>query len=86
MLGHWALWARPARRGQGELSRIVLAVTDPWMTELPGLCPALLIKGAATCPTTGALCLLLHGANELLLLVPEPPKHGSQTPGVMLPW
>ncbi|MEA5447975.1 hypothetical protein VB780_05300 [Leptolyngbya sp. CCNP1308] len=80
----WATWARAAR---GARPGVVVAVAgDRWAAELPALCPQALLKGAATCPQTGALAVWLVAADELLLLVPEPPRHGSQTPGNLLPW
>lgn len=83
MIGHWTLWARAASQGRPGA---VVAVVGPWQDELPALCTRFRIAGCATCPTTGALCLWLLDADDLLLLAPAPPKHGSNTPGVLLPW
>lgn len=80
----WALWARAAKGGRPGA---VVAVTgDSWAAALPALCPQVVVKGAATCPKTGALAVWLLNADELLLLVPQPPRHGSQTAGNLLPW
>lgn len=84
MLGSWVLWAR-AGRGGGA----VVAVRDcaaTLTTELPRHAPRVRLRAVATCPTTGALCLLLDGADELLLLAPAPARAGSNTPGNLLPW
>jgi hypothetical protein len=81
MVGHWAKWARAGKRGG-----VVVAVVGDWGRELPALCPQVRTLAVATCPTTGALVLWLAAADALLLLAAKPPSHGSQTPGVMLPW
>ncbi|MEO0487956.1 MAG: hypothetical protein AAFZ49_00180 [Cyanobacteria bacterium J06659_2] len=77
-------WARRPHAGPG----VVLAVPKP----LPlGLAPWLRSQGwvlLSFAEDRGQAAALLAGGDEAALLswLPQPPSHGSNTPGNLLPW